>query len=121
MKRFILAVALLAAPMFAQQATLTTPEAVTATKIVVASVSFDRQVATITIEYQASDATVKRTTAYTAMNAEYISFLTALGTTRATETGTVPRRMQFRVIGWLSDNSKLADLAGTPVSVTVVP
>ncbi len=123
MKSIVLAILLfVAAPLVAQQATLTTPETLSATKIVVASLSLDQNTANITVNYQASDSTTKRSLSYaTVSQAELVSFLTALGSARASETGAVLRRMNFRVIGWMADNSKLLDASGAPLSVTLVP
>lgn len=122
-KRVLILLGLLAAfPLAAQQATLTTPEALTATKALVRSVDFDRTTATITVELQTSGNEVKRTLAYaTNSSVEYASFLTAIGTARASETGSVPRRMQFRVLGWMADNNHFTAPNGDTITVTVVP
>jgi hypothetical protein len=47
-------------------------------------------------------------------SATVVGFITAIGTTRPTETGTALRRFQFRVLGYLSDNGYLS-------GVTLVP
>lgn len=127
MKRFtallVIAFALVAAPTFAQQATLNSSETLTATKIVVSSIGIDAvgRVATLSFQLQAADGTVKRGYGFVAVGADYTSFCTALGSARTSETGTVDRRLQFRVIGWMSDNSKFTDPNGNVIAVTVVP
>ena len=46
--------------------------------------------------------------------ATVVSFLTALDTVRATETGNIGRKMEFRIVGYLSDQGMLT-------GVTLVP
>ena len=127
MKRTILALILcfVALPLCAQVATLSTPEAQpTGTKLVVTAVAIDaiNGQAKISLVLQAVDGTTIRSADYTTFSqAEYVSFMTALGSARASETGTVPRRLQYRVLGWMSDNSKFTNAAGQVVTVTVAP
>lgn len=116
---FLFAVAL---PLGAQQATLTTPETLTGTVAKLLTAGFDRQGGTLAVEIQANDGTVKRTLVYTTTSpAEFVSLLAAMGTSRATETGSAPRKMQFRVLGWMADNGKFTGPDGQPITVTVVP
>ena len=118
MKRFILAalVLVLALPLAAQEATLTTPESgITATKVKVIAFSVlgaPCNCATVTISYQASDDTEKRTATYANLPAG--PFITALTTVRATETGTLARKINFRILGFLVDQNELT-------GVTLVP
>lgn len=112
----------LAAPSYAQQATLTTPETVAATKLVVIEINVARDNAGATVQFQTSADAVKRTATFgTSSQAELVSFVTAMGTARSGETGGALRRMQFRVLGWLVDNGKLKDEAGQSIAVTLVP
>lgn len=115
----------IALPLAAQVATLTTPVTQpTGTKLIATEVHIDavNGQARIGIELQSVTGVVVRHADYTTFTqAEYISFMTALGSARASETGTVPRRLQFRVLGWLADNSKFTDGAGNAVTVTVAP
>lgn len=115
--------ALAALPAFAQQATLNSQETYTisATNVKVQSVSISAAGASIAVEYQAADTSVKRVATYAASSAELTSFLTALTSVRASETGGIARKCNYRVLGWLADNSKFTDPSGAVITVTVVP
>lgn len=106
----------------AQQANLTVPETISATNIQVSQLFLTRTYANITVEFQAADTTVKRVKEYsTASNAELASLATAIENVRATETGSVARKLNFRILGWLFDNGKIKDEAGATIAVTLVP
>lgn len=106
----------------AQQANLTTPETISATNIQVQQLVLTRTYANITVEFQAADTTVKRVKEYsTASNAELLSFVTAIENTRATETGSNARKLNFRILGWLFDNGKIKDEVGATISVSLAP
>jgi hypothetical protein len=104
----------------AQQANLATPETISATNVQVKSFNVSRECvcATITVQYLAADSSVKREASWVVSNdgasTDLNTFLTAIGTARANETGTVPRRMNFRVLGYLVDSGRLS-------GVTLVP
>ena len=123
MKRLIGILALLVAlPLAAQTTTITTPEVgVTATRIVVSNFTVTRNGGTIGFEFQATDTTVKRTWSYGIDSSEIVSFLTALGTARASETGTVARRTNFRIVGWMADGNRFRGMDNLPLAVTVAP
>lgn len=109
-------------PADAQQFNLTTPETVSATNAQVQQLVLTRTVALVTVEFQAADTTVKRTKEYSTSNAaELASFVTAIETVRATETGGVGRKLNFRILGWLFDNGKIKDEAGSIISGNLAP
>ena len=103
-------------PLAAQQATLSVAEpGVTATRVkVVASsvVGAPCNCATVTISYQASDGTEKRTATYANLNAG--TFIVALTTVRATETGPLAQKINFRILGFLVDQNELTGVVLVP-------
>lgn len=124
MKRLILALALLLVtlPIAAQTANIDTPVVATETNIRVNRIVITADLCTLYFDFRAADGTVKRTGVYHYTDADLISFLTALGSARATETGTVLRRLNFRVVGWMKDGARFrAPDDVTPLSVTVAP
>lgn len=129
MRRALIAFAVLLAcsiavtSLHAQSATLTTPETVTATKLVVSEVDTTRTSASVTVEFQTAGGVVKRTATFgTSSLAELSNFLTVTSfTTRSGEVGTDVRKYNFRVLGWLFDNNKFKDEAGNPPAVSLVP
>lgn len=116
--------ALLSLPLAAQEATLQTPETVSGTKVKLAYYNAERSTMSITVgvTIETADGTVVRTIVYTATNAEALSLVTAADTVRAGgETGNAFRKFQYRVLGWMADNSKITNASGTPITVTVAP
>lgn len=107
----------------AQQANLTTPE--TSTNLKASTVFMGRvcNCASITVDFLDASGNTKRTINYAINNpADVVSLLTAMETVRATETGNSVRKMNFRVLGWLQDNSKLVnDVDGSIIGATLVP
>lgn len=102
---------LLAAPAFGQSATLTAPVTFTnATKYVVQIVHFERDCvcATITLELQDATGAVKNTTQLSipadvgAPGTEFLNFLTAMGSPATGETGGIARKMNFRILRYLT-------------------
>jgi hypothetical protein len=118
----IVTVILLAAAAHAQEATLTTPETVAATKVVVREFKVSRQSVEVSVEFRTASDAVKRFLTYSSSEtADIVSFLGALRSARAGETGTDVRRVNFRILGWLRDNNRLTDEAGQVITVTLVP
>lgn len=118
---FLLPYFAIAALSNAQEATLQTPETVSATKIVTQSMQLQRNEAYVTVEFQTAASGVKRTLTVRITQAELTSFVTALDTVRSGETGGALRRMNFRILGWLADNSKLKNEADQTIVVTLNP
>lgn len=123
MKRAILILALLAAlPLTAQEATLDVPQVVTASKLVVAGFCDDGDTIRVRVELRtAAGVVTKSAELITVRQAERTSLWTAVGTTRAGETGTVERRKNFRILGWCKDNAKFRAEDNTIINVTLVP
>lgn len=107
---------ILALPLAAQEATLTAPEAgVTATKVKVIAFSVlgaPCNCATVTISYQANDGTEKRTATYANLNAG--TFIVALTTVKAGETGTLARKINFRILSYLVEQNELTGVSLVP-------
>lgn len=106
-------------------ATLTTPETQpSGAKIIAHTVHIAALEPSVTLTFLLQDAgqtSTIRTATYTYFAADYTSFCTALGSARSGESGSVANRLQFRVIGWMADNSKFLSPTGTPIAVTVAP
>ena len=125
MKRFgiLLSIAFLALPLAAQQANITAPVARTAeTRIMVVDISMRRDCAcaNVIIEYQDAGAVPTRQVRYDIPadpanpGTEILTFLNALMTVRATETGGAGRRFNFRALGYLFDAGRLPGVALVP-------
>jgi hypothetical protein len=126
MKKLLLLLVLLAAPSFAQQGTLSTPETVTATKVIVAEIHIGRTAAQVDVHFLTAGDAQKRSTTVVIQQADLASFVLAVDTARMpggglNETGGVLRRRQYRVLGWIVDNSRLVDESGQVIAVTLVP
>jgi len=116
-------VALFALPIMAQQATINAPAARSAeTKILVTEMRFSRDCvcAAVIVEYQDATSAATRQQRFDIPadpanpSTELQTFLAAIETTRATETGIASRKMNFRVLGYLFDSGRLS-------GVTLVP
>ena len=108
----------------AQEATLNAPEVLPSpaavSRLVVAEVLLTRSGGSVTVEFQAGT-TPRRARTYAIAAGEMASFVTAIDTARSGETGGVARRFNFRVLGWLVDNSKIVDDSAVVIPVTLVP
>lgn len=104
---------LLGSVALAQQAALQTPVPRTSeAKYVVQEFSVSQTQAMVTIQVRdAAEATIRT---FDVIDTDATAFLTAMDTVRATETGGVLRRMNFRILGRLAD-------AGRISGVTLVP
>jgi hypothetical protein len=123
MRKLILLTLILAAlPIFAQQATLNTPNARSSeTKIVIVDFSVKRDCACayIVAEYQdnSNNATHQQTFNVPDPNVPALTLqglVGAMDSTRATETGANTRKMQFRILGYLVDNGALSGVTLAP-------
>lgn len=103
-------------PLFAQQATVTSPVARSAeTKHIFVDFAFKRDCVctTIVTEYQDAGGNATRQVRYDVPDPNFPSatlqgLAGAMISVRATETGTNLRKLQFRVLGYLADNGYLA-------------
>lgn len=109
-------VALAGGYVLAQDATFAVPVARSSeAKYVVRdfSCSFASQTASINLAVQDAGSTDIRLVTFTVPDAAhpsgtFVAFLSAIGTTRATETGGGNRRGAFRLLGFLSDNGYIS-------------
>lgn len=124
MKRTLIALFLfIAISAHAQQATINSPVARSSeTRILIVDfqVKRDCACANIVVEFQDASSVAIRQVRYDVPDpaipaATLVGLITAMETVRSTETGTVIRKMNFRVLGWLSDNTYL------PAGTTLVP
>ena len=117
MKRltFSLLAVLLAGVALGQQANLVTPISVTKVVVNRFSVRADCSCAEVSIDYQSTTATNGTDSfRFSAGDGTLASFLTAIGSARTGETGSSARRMNFRILGFLSDNGLLTGVTLTP-------
>lgn len=111
---FSLLVALAGGFALAQDATLTAPVVRNSeAKYVLVSFACSQLAAEINVNVQDAGSVTVRTQSFAVPDAArpsatVVGFLTAIGTARSGETGTVLRRANFRVLGFLSDNGYLA-------------
>ena len=128
MKRFLILILLaLASPALAQEATLTAPIAKPSeTRKVIGRVDLSRNPVYALIQVNVLDAngdvsryynvSVPQTAGDDAAHpsASVVSFVNAVMSSRAGETGGVARRFDYRVLGWLKDNGYLDDATVVP-------
>jgi hypothetical protein len=121
-KALFVLIALVALPVFAQQATLNTPATRAAEHHVVIvdfSVKRDCACAYIVVEYQdaSNNATHQQMVNVPDPNIPALTLqglVGAMDVTRATETGVATRKMQFRILGYLADNGALTGVTLAP-------
>lgn len=115
-----LALSLAVVSSFAQEASFNTPVArASEAKLVVSELTITQTQATIVVQVKDASNVDIRSQIYNVPDqarpsATVVGLFTAIDTVRASETGGVLRRANFRILGFLSDNGYLA-------GVTLVP
>jgi len=99
-------------------ATLTTPQArPSINRIRLNNVTIDRPTTTVRValaHLDTDDGEQGIENIVISEAAEVVAFVAAIGTARANETGSVPRRFNFRVLGHLVDTGKLTGVTVAP-------